>query len=258
MNRILACAALAAFLGGPLPAAAQPTDSEAARATEFDGLRLLGAQDQDRRLSGLGIYMAYVTSDTRPSDGMYLCGAMSRDEVLSAAGTVASALQNLPDAVLSRLRLKYVVLCSQALAAGQSIGGIPVPPLDLLMLSAAGDSASLQHRTLHELYHLVEYRSGGIGDADWSSQFGSGYSNRYPGLLRKTPLGSGKPGFVSAYGETHPHEDRAELFAYLVLSPREVADLIRRTGDAVLRRKAHYLSDKCQRAIGMPIALPSS
>lgn len=256
MTRIaLACAALAAILGGA-PAAAQPTESEAARATEFDGLRLLGTQDPDRRLSRLGIYMAYVTSDTRPSDGMYLCGGMSRDEALSAATTVSSALQNLPDAVLSRLRLKYVVLCSQALAAGQSIGGIPVPPLDLLMLSAAGDSGSLQHRTLHELYHLLEYRSGGIGDADWSSQFGAGYSNRYPGLLRKAPLGSGKPGFVSAYGETHPHEDRAELFAYLVLSPREVADLIRRTGDSVLRQKAHYLGDKCQRVIGLSIALP--
>lgn len=256
MNRIAACAALAAILGGVLPAAAQPTESEAARATEFDGLRLLGAQDQERRLSKLGIYMAYVTTDTRPSDGMYLCGGMSRDEALSAAASVASALQNLPDAALSRLRLKYVVLCSQALAGGQSIGGIPVPPLDLLMLSAAGDSGSLQHRTLHELYHLVEYRSGGIGDADWSSQFGSGYSNRYPGLLRKAPLGSGKPGFVSAYAETHPHEDRAELFAYLVLAPREVADLIRRTGDSVLRQKANYLSDKCQRVIGLPIALP--
>jgi hypothetical protein len=237
-------------------AGAAPSEAEAARETEFDGLRLLGERDQDRRLSSLGISMAYVTADTRPSDGMYLCGGMSRDDVLSAAGAVATALQYVPEAALAKLRLKYVVLCGRATAGGQSIGGIPVPSLNLLMLDGAGDSAALQHRALHELYHLIEYRFAEFNDAAWSGQFDSGYSNRYPGALNRSPIGSGKPGFINAYGETFPHEDRAELFAFLVLSPGEVAAQIRRTGDAVLKRKADYLIDKCARLIGFPMALP--
>ncbi|MGH8481263.1 MAG: hypothetical protein ACRES8_02245, partial [Nevskiaceae bacterium] len=130
-------------------------------------------------------------------------------------------------------------------------------PLDLLVLDGSGDAASLQHRTLHELYHLLEYRFGGIGDADWVGQFGGGYSNRYPGLLRKAPVGSGNPGFVTSYGETYAHEDRAELFAWLVLAPREVAELVRRRNDTVLKRKADFLSDKCARVLGLAIALPN-
>lgn len=241
-------AALLALALAALPAAAGSADErQAARDTEFDGLRLLAP-------GPLGIQFGYVDVETRPSEGMYVCGALRRDDAQAAAATVAGALQNLPDATLTALRLRYVVLCGGATAAGQSIGGVPSAQHGLLMLDA-GDGASLAHRTLHELYHLAEYRSGGLGDAEWSGQFG-GYSNRYPGLLRRSPPGGGRAGFINAYGESHPHEERAELFAYLVLSPREVAELIRRTGDAVLRRKADFLSDKCQRMLGLAVALP--
>lgn len=254
----LRVAALAALALLPLAAAAQaPSEQQAARETEFDGLKLLGAQGQDRRLTALGIHVAYVVTDTRPSEGMYLCGAMSRADAQDGGNSVAAALQFLPDASLVRLRLRYVVLCSRATAGGQSIGGIPVAPLNLLMLDGSGDTAALQHRTLHELYHLAEYRAATINDTEWVARFGGGdYANRYPGLLRRSPIGSGKPGFINAYAEIHPHEDRAELFTYLVMAPRDVATLIRRTGDPVLRQKAEYLIDKSQRILGLPLALP--
>ena len=180
---------------------------------------------------------------------------MRRDEAGYAASTVASALSNLPAGALARVNLRYVVLCGGATEGGKTIGGIPVAPLNLLMLDGS-DSGSLPHRTLHELFHLAEYRSGGIGDSDWAGQFGGGYSNRYPGLLTKAAIGSGKPGFVTSYGESHPHEDRAELFAWLLLAPRDVADLISRRGDTVLRRKVDFMSDKCARVLGLSVGLP--
>ena len=235
-------------LAAGIAAAGHGDERQAARETEFDGLRLLEA-------TARGVHFGYVDVDTRPSEGMYTCGALRRGDAESAATTVATALQSLPDGALARLRLRYVILCGSATAAGQRIGGIPVPPLDLLMLDAS-DDVSMQHRTLHELYHLLEYRFGGIGDADWSAQFGGGYSNRYPAMLHKAPLGSGKPGFASAYGETYPHEDRAELFAHMVLNPRELAGLISSRGDTVLKRKVDFLSDKLDRAIGLAVTLP--
>jgi len=240
--------ALGLALAAPPAPAGHGDERQAARETEFDGLRLLDTTVR-------GVHFGYVEVDTRPSEGMYLCGALRRGEADSAATSVGAALQNLPDGALAKLRLRYVILCGGATAGGQRIGGIPVPPLDLLMLDA-GDDVSMQHRTLHELYHLLEYRFGGIGDAEWSAQFGGGYSNRYPGLLHKAPLGSGKPGFATAYGETYPHEDRAELFAHMVLNPRELAGLIGSRGDTVLKRKVDFLSDKLDRAIGLAVTLP--
>jgi hypothetical protein len=250
-------AALALLLVSLAANAQPPSEGQAARDTEFDGLKLLGSQHQDRRLTALGIAVGYVATDTRPSEGMYLCGAMTREDAKDAGDSVATALQYLPDASLMRMHLRYVVLCGRATAGGQSIGGIPVTPLNLLMLDAAGDSVALQHRTLHELYHFAEYRAGTINDTEWVARFGGGdYANRYPALLRRSPIGSGKPGFINTYAEIHPHEDRAELFTYLVMAPREVAARIRTTGDPVLRQKAEYVIDKSQRILGMPLALP--
>src|SRR6185503_5128836 len=100
---------------------------------EFDGLRLLATE---RRLAQLGTQLAYVEKDTRPGDGMYVCGGMSRSDAAAVGDTVSGALQRLPDESLSRLGLRYVVLCSTVTQGGRSIGGIPVPPLNLLMLDS--------------------------------------------------------------------------------------------------------------------------
>lgn len=233
----------------PLLAPAAPSDNDAARQTEFDGLRLLGSS-QDRRLATLGVHLGYVETDTRPGGGMYVCGAIDRNAALSAASTVAEALQYLPDAAFARLQLRYVVLCGHATAGGQSIGGIPVPPLNLLMLDAGNNAGNLLHTTLHEVYHLFEYRIGSFSDPGWSGQF-DGYSNSYPGLLRRSPVGGGRAGFINSYGETHGHEERAELFAFMLLSPGAVAAQAGR--DPVLRRKVDYVADKCERRLGVPM-----
>lgn len=233
------------------------SESQAARETEFDGLRLLDSQEY--RLGALGLHLGYVDADTKPGDGMYLCGAMSRDDALAAASEVTAALAYLPDAPLAKLRLRYVVLCGRTLAGGRPIGGIPVPPLNLLMLDASAarrDAAYFRHQVLHEVYHLAEYRYGRINDPGWSAQFGAGYANAYPTSLPRSAVGGGKPGFINAYGQSFPSEERAELFAFLVMNPQEVAALIRQTDDRVLKAKAGYVADTCQQTLGLSLASP--
>jgi len=235
------------------------SEQQAARETYIDGLHLLEAAAQEPRLATLGIHLGYVEQDTRPGGGKYFCGAMSRDESRSAGRIITTALLKLPDASLRKLRLRYVILCSRAMAAGQRIGGIPVPPLDLLMLDV-GESGSntlhLQHGFLHELYHLIEFRFNTYQDTEWQKRFGAGYANSYDGRMAQSPIGSGKRGFLNAYAETYPHEERAELFASLLLSPAEVVAHIKATNDQLLKEKALYLIKKCERLMGLRIALP--
>jgi hypothetical protein len=61
---------------------------------------------------------------------------------------------------------------------------------------------------------------------------------------------------LNAYAETFPHEERAELFAALVLTPAEVVAQAKARDDELLRRKILYMVDKCQRLIGLRISLP--
>ena len=86
--------------------------------------------------------------------------------------------------------------------------------------------------------------------------FGSGYANSYNERMGPSRLGSGKRGFLNAYAETYPHEERAELFASLLLNAPEVVAHIRATNDEVLKQKALYLAKKCERLLGLRMVVP--
>jgi len=230
-------------------------DMQAARETELPGLRLVGVRDVDYHLGTLGIRIGYVEQDVRPGSGHYFCGALTLDRSATAAQPVAAALTRLSYLSVHKLGLRYVILCGGAKAGDRSIGGIPVPPLDLLMLDvgASSNGAYLERTTLHELYHMTEFRFGTFQDGDWEREF-SGYSFAYSPDLLKTGLGSGKPGFLDAYAETFPSEDRAELFAALLLKPGDVLEQIRATRDSVLWRKVRYMDLKAERLLALRLA----
>lgn len=242
-----------AFALGPA-AAASPEDARAAKDTLFEGVRLLGDRGQDQVLTALGVHLAYVETDTQlGAGGMYRCGGTWRNDALSTGPAVTAALQYLPAAPLVRLRLRYVVLCDGVFDGDYRVAGTAVPALDLVMLDIKATSAQLMHTALHEVYHLLEYRFGGIDDAAWLAEFGDGYDHRYTGLLRTSAVGGGKTGFINEYAQSAPHEDRAELFAFLLIEPDAVASQIRRAGDRVLLGKADYVVDKCQRLAGIEL-----
>lgn len=234
------------------------SEQQAAEEIYIDGLRLLGTDIQEPRLKKLGIHLGYVENDTKPGGGKYFCGALTKSKSLKDGKIIVKALSTLSDTSLKKLRLKYVILCSRAIAGEQEIGGIPVPPLNLLMLNVGVSDSNanyLQHIFLHELYHLIEYRFNSFQDADWQKQFGAGYANSYRGIMKRSPIGSGKKGFLNSYATTFPHEERAELFAYLLLMPAEVIAHIRSANDKLLKEKAQYLAKKSERLMGIRISL---
>ena len=79
----------------------------------------------------------------------------------------------MPYESVRKLGLRFVILCGAAKEGERPIGGINVPPLNLLMLEVG---PSLERTTLHELYHLAESRYNTLADADWDRQF-AGYAN---------------------------------------------------------------------------------
>ena len=234
-------------------------DLRAAQEIEFPGLRLVASGHVDSQLSLLGIRFGYVERDVRLGQtGKHFCGGLTMDRAIAAAQPVAAALVRLPYVSVRKLALRYLILCAGAKRFDRSIGGIPVPPLNLLMLNVGAtttyDDASLQASTLHELYHMVELRFDAFEDADWNQQF-AGYANDYAPELMHTGT-SGNPGFLNAYAQTYPYEDRAELFAALMLRPGDVVARIRESGDEVLRRKVLFMDQKSARLIGLNLAPP--
>lgn len=198
-------------------------------------------------LSKSGALIAYVPQTATP--GKYECTGLDEHHVKQAAEDIAVSLAKL-DGAAANIGLKYVLICGEAKANGMSIGGIPVPPLKTLMLSVGGSGAVYrQHIFFHELYHYMEFViRRGLDDAAWNAKF-SGYG----GKDVTWHLGSGAKGFVSAYAQMSPEEDRAEIFAHLMGAPdrlREHVNIKNNGGtrhysgdpdDAVLREKISYV-----------------
>ncbi len=231
-----------------------PTDREnkARKDTYIKGFRLLpAATSAGERLAKLGIQSGYVTRDENPGNGKYFCGALSLQKSNRAKKTIDAALLKIPRPVLEKLNLKYLVLCDGAESRGKKIGGIPIPPLNLLMLSVAGtDSNHFQHLVIHELYHFIEYRFNAFEDATWKKQFPRGYKNSYEGINKKTVIGQTNLGFINDYARSFPHEDRAELFASLLINPGKLIGYANKNNDILLKKKIQFIKEKSRRLTG--------
>ena len=243
---LIACCITFLLLTDPIAVFAQRvSQAEAARETEITDLQLLDPV--------FNINIGYVQDHTKPGGGQYLCGGMTDSGAKISARVVRNALSRLPATARAKVNLKYIVLCSRILANGQAIGGIPVPPLKLLMVDTKRNN---EHVVLHELYHLIEFQYNTYNDPEWQRLFGdSGYANSYRGQLQNSPMGSGRQGFLNNYSRTFPYEERAELFAFLVLNPRGVAAQLNRDNDKIAEQKVEYMIEKCRKLLGLNIRL---
>ena len=99
----------------------------------------------------------------------------------------------------------------------------------------------------------MEYRFQTCNDYDWNNLYGSGYANSYNAPIKRAPIGSGKRGFLNTYAETFPHEERAEIFAALMLEPDTVITHIKKNKDRILKSKTRYVIKKCENLIDFHI-----
>ena len=184
------------------------------------------------------VALAYVEATVNP--GKYTCTALNKAALKEAANGVAEALGKLSDAAISKIGLRYVLLCGEAKAGGRMIGGIPVPPLKTLMLSMGGNDPAYQsHIFFHELFHYMEFiQNRSTNDPSWNGKF-KGYGSADSAWK----LGSGASGFVSAYAQFSPEEDRAEVFAHLMSAPATLRRYADSRNDAVLNEKISYIKD---------------
>lgn len=198
------------------------------------------------RLRNLGLEIVYVEERVEP--GKYACTPISASDLQGSLDVLADALGKISDASLRRMQLEYLMLCDEAFARGMQIGGIPVPPLKLMMLSFGGaDRAYQEHIFYHELYHYMEFMvARSTTDASWDSRY-----DGYGANGTDWTLGSADKDFVSAYAQSKPEEDRAEIFAHMIKNPKGFANYVAMQKSDVLTEKAAYIRQKVVNDFGV-------
>lgn len=241
-----------------------PEDAEARARIQsgMPNLNLLPAgavlpPDLAQRFTRLGIHFAYVQEDVRPGNGRYRCRATDIDRIPAVAWNIAAALYEIPDETLQSLDLRYIIFCGDLFQDGLKVGGFPVPVNDLMMLNLTHrtDARDIREFFLHEFYHLVEARHDIVKDPDWERLFGSGYYSSYKGHTgpENNRLGSGTFGFINRYSQTFPHEDRAEIFAMLMVSRPQLIQYIIDQQDEMLYAKVKYVAETARQRLGIKI-----
>lgn len=150
-----------------------------------------------------------------------------------------------PPELVKRSKLERIVLCRDLAFAGQLRAAVPEFGSDTLyldVLRGAGDPLYVRRAIHHEFFHVVDWRDDRelYSDDVWNAlneegfRYGSGGVNAQ-GDARMGLWSDELQGFLSLYGRTGVEEDKAELWSFALVHPREVA--ARAAEDPVLAAK---------------------
>jgi hypothetical protein len=163
-------------------------------------------------------------------------GPASRTALAAFAPLLSGELLRYPPTVLEAAALERIVLCAGLRFEGRDVGGIGAAGWIYLDVSI-GDAALRRSLVHHELFHLIDRERW---TAEWDALNPAWF--RYRGLAGENlpgGLDARALGFVSQYATASSSEDRAEVYAWMLVAPTAVAERVER--DPLLARKVHTL-----------------
>lgn len=200
--------------------------------------------------------MAIAWSDVefpvRTQHGLITGESATVEQLANYVPLLTAELGLYPPELVARTKLQRIVLCRELSFAGQRRTAVPDFEHDVLYLDVARASNKafyLNKVFHHEFFHIVDLRDDGqlYADERWARlnrdefKYGTGGKNAQD--FSDTSLLTDKyPGFLNHYSTTGVEEDKAELFANLIVEPEGVAQ--QAANDAVLKAKIECLKDE--------------
>lgn len=159
-----------------------------------------------------------------------------------------------PKSLVQKTRLRRIVMCHELKFSGQRRYAIPDFEHDTLYLDVGtNDQPAIYLRKVihHEFFHIVDYRDDGrlYEDERWKSlnrpdfKYGKGGSSAL-GVPTTGELTTKYSGFLTHYSTTGVEEDKAEVFAHLIVNAAVVAD--RAARDEILAEKVNQMKSLVQ------------
>lgn len=156
-----------------------------------------------------------------------------------------------PIELIKQTALKRVIIAAEVSFAGQLRSAIPDWEHDTLYLDAArgaNNKTYLRKVIHHEYFHLIDYRDDGLiyKDERWANlnpknfKYGTGGKNAQDNASTSV-LTDKYPGFLNHYSTTGVEEDKAEIFANLMVDAKYVDERIK--NDAVLKAKTQRMRE---------------
>ena len=178
--------------------------------------------------------------DGRPATG---------DEIDAYSDLFIPEFSLYPPSLIRRCGMKRVVLCKDLAFDGQLRAAIPDFEHDTLyldVLRGGYDRLYVCKVLHHEFFHIVDYRDDGrlYEDKEWAKLNSPGFKYGTGGKHAQNEASASEltdrfPGFLNYYSTTGVEEDKAEVFANLIVNSEYVT--WRANTDRVVRAKVQLL-----------------
>jgi hypothetical protein len=171
--------------------------------------------------------------------------------VASYLPILASEWELYPRAVIQKSGLRRIILCDVLAFAGQRRTAVPDfehNDLYLDIVSGRYDEMYTRSGIHHEFFHIIDYRDDGelYADERWRQlnpadfRYGSGGKNAQDDAWASV-MSNARPGFLNSYSTTGVEEDKAEVFANMIVNGKLLAR--RAAIDPVLHAKMQRMKE---------------
>jgi hypothetical protein len=181
------------------------------------------------------------------------------DEVERYLPILREELSKLPRNIFHCAEVRDIALLRDIEDHGQSRAGVPLREVRTLALDVSGAEARAEYKRWtfhHELFHMIDMAQSELLrlDQQWASLnpatfvYGPGGDRVYHDRDTAYKYSSPPPGFVTLYATMGAEEDKAEVFAAMLMRPDWF--LSRSATDSVIQAKVALIQERLQAACG--------
>jgi hypothetical protein len=178
-------------------------------------------------------------------------GAAAKADVESYAAIFNFEWSLYPPELIKKTRLKTIVFCKDLSFARQRRTAVPDFEHDVLYLDVVrgrDDDRYVRKVIHHEFFHLIDLRDDGklYEDDRWAGLNPPGFKYGMGGAKLQddptvTSTGRDAPGFLNRYAASGVEEDKAEIFAHMMVEPKAMA--ARAKNDKYVRAKLERMRE---------------
>jgi hypothetical protein len=168
----------------------------------------------------------------------------SEKNLNKACKVLINELRLYPTEVIERTNLRRIVLCEGLKSKDKLIGGLCLAKKGTIYISIEEPNKHTRLTFHHELFHSIDYIDDAYGwhDPNWVALNHDGFEYcEATDKDKKAANSANRPGFISDYAMRQAREDKAEIYANLILHYNSLIE--RAKADEILQKKCKFIMD---------------
>ena len=193
----------------------------------------------NKSANGLKYLKAMKPFNVGIRDNNVSCFNSNEEDIKKKMPLIEKNLNKYSSTFLSKINLKYVVLCENLTVSQINTAGVPNPKTKTLIIDIKFNEKYFERVLHHEIFHMIDETHKEIFlYKEWenlnSQEFEYAECSTCSNRLGLSLLKENK-GFVTEYSMSTPSEDMAEVFSFLMINKKMIEN--RALKDPILNKK---------------------